>query len=1857
MIRGIALAGMAASLAFSTSVRAQAPAPWIGFSPQDPSSVQSASVNLVIDVCDQESVILPENAAVSWNGAAVAVAYPGGLNCGGDNPLRMTKTVTAIVGDNELKVDIEDELGWTTEYAHYFFGAWITPRDNAAGTIRANGTSGAPASFEFLVQNTAGTPQTYDFALNCLDAAIQPCGFAGGGQSLTLTFNAGQTRIVGVTATTAAPGLTGALILKARKQGTSILADSTGVFLTTVAKTIEVLAPSVSRTVFLNTAKTQAWAVRNNSSSGPPITLGYTFRCAASTSCGPPVSPSNPMTLDPLETDSIRMQFVTGNPDPADTLHLAVFDVNATANRDSGTVIVATSAPTVTVTAPATVTPPSNAFTNVTFTLGDTQGTTLHNWTRTCTNVACVGPSSGQVSPGTTTSPFVVEYTAGNVGAANGSIGLVLTQVGEAMNTATAGVTVAPTISVAFAPPSKSVNKQQNTPTNEAFVLTNAAQGSQTFTVSVVLPCTNMTSCSVTNPVTAWAGNNGSVTANFTPASVGQTGTMTLRAEQQGNVANAIQATITVTPTSTPILTLVALSPPGAAKNEYANATDTLKYVATWSGASPLSVTYAPPACSGILSACQTPTKTSVPASSVPDTVVVVHQVGNAGSTGPAQLTVNQQGGGASANTTITVTSARPRVTVKPAPPSTSDPDSTIFLPTTNKQFVFSVTNDTSYAATYNLFVTDDAVNVLTGCTGPTQVGPIGANQTQNVTVTCANANTGLNGWVELEAREKDKPGNKDSGRWNATVGAYLVVVQPKGTAVSVPAGAGQTQIFTVDNTGTLPATFEFSTGAGLCTTHVTCTSVFPASQLITPSEPPVSVTVTYNSGVAGNTGGQAKLHANVLGRPITFDQGSVTVTATAAAGNIVADLSINNFDNYRTDLCEASCFAVRSAVSTVPYIAQGEPRGVTLLYNSDAVAARPIIHADVRIAALQSGALQEYWLEARDSIGGVITFVNGDTKLRFTPPLPAAQTTTSVRLSGQFDATQYSTGVHEISLLVSAKYATPTPTETKTIATKILVVNERKSPVAKGWSIAGLSRLQVVNTTNALIVDGSGSAVYFVGCGLHCFTSPGGEFSRLTSAVIGGLLKYIRTFPDSSQAHYRTDGRLERTINRELTDTVTFDYDGQGRLTQVSDPIRKYNSGFNRMYTELTYNTQGITSVKDPGPRTSQSVGSRVTVFAVSSSDSTLTQVTEPGGLGIVTKFLYDASKRLQRVIDPRPDTTRFVYNATTWKVDSVISPLFKKFPSGTNDTTRLRTRLKPWQTVSLPLTTTTSTMFTPARADTIRAAITEPGGQVTAFTVDRWGQPLVTTDPLGRLTTIARQSLTGLPLSVTSFTGAVDQFTYDAASGLPLTVHPAGQTLTTIAYGTFNQVTSITASSQPTRSFVLGPRGRVDQAKIIGSTTYTTQYGYDPRQRVNSVTDPGGHTTFYTYDGDFGNVKTSNAPGSRLVTTHFDAFGRDSAFVHTILPTRTFLYDSLNRVKTDSLAASLSDPVAVTRYGYSDKVNLTSVDDPANNLYTFVYNALGDLTQQTDPFGGTEKSHYDFQGRLIAWVSRLPDDSVRTTYDVLHRPTQILAVRGMTAMRTNTFTYDPNGLWVVGANGVSRDSIVMDASGWTTQVATRFTSAPNSPIIRTYLKDAAGRLDSVHVTYPGSIVATGRKYVWNTTTGALTAARVNGNGPAITFGGTELVPTAVTYPGGVTATMGTLSIHNQFRQKYTPTTLDPSFWRLLNYDQVGRVDVQHSLAAGNTAVRNFKYDTRGRLKAVFDSTAQTGNPPCETLTDLDYGGVLCGNPVVNFNGLDSVSYSPIGNPKYLRQGWGAESVFYNSGFGSRMTKWPRGA
>lgn len=410
------------------------------------------------------------------------------------------------------------------------------------------------------------------------------------------------------------------------------------------------------------------------------------------------------------------------------------------------------------------------------------------------------------------------------------------------------------------------------------------------------------------------------------------------------------------------------------------------------------------------------------------------------------------------------------------------------------------------------------------------------------------------------------------SATYTYSAASYGVSVTPDGSAKTVSATATNSVNFTVVNTGNVS---EQVTLAATCTGTA---SGCPASlsPITVPYQGSQTVTVLFDAGLGGDTG-TVRLRASYSGNPSIADSGSYKVTSQWHNYLLLAKSFLRDAED--ASRCANACFVATYAQSTVPYYSLGAPRSVTLVYNSGRIVPRPFLYADVHLGTGAYTTAQQYILEARID-GANVSFANGDTKLHFAVDQGNPQKT--VRLAGQLDLGTKATGAYPIDVIVTAQYSDHN--EQSIVHDRVLVVNALESPIARGWSIAGVQRLYVQSDGSALITDGAGSAKYFhctsgtAPCAAGSFQSP--DHTRLTSMNISGNTVYFRYYPDSSQAQFDAAGRLTQVDDRFFNQYI-YEYDTLGRVSKIRDPYRDFTFAATCIWYGSTW---GVDSIREPG-------------------------------------------------------------------------------------------------------------------------------------------------------------------------------------------------------------------------------------------------------------------------------------------------------------------------------------------------------------------------------------------------------------------------------------------------------------------------------------------------------------------------------------------------------------------------------------------------------------------------------------------------------------------------------------------------
>ncbi len=230
-----------------------------------------------------------------------------------------------------------------------------------------------------------------------------------------------------------------------------------------------------------------------------------------------------------------------------------------------------------------------------------------------------------------------------------------------------------------------------------------------------------------------------------------------------------------------------------------------------------------------------------------------------------------------------------------------------------------------------------------------------------------------------------------DSGWIRVTTLAQAnIVVTPAAQAVQRAVNTAIVDTFHVKNNLSVARTIALTASCAPGGSFASCAS--NGSTSFAPLEDKV-VTISY---VATATGG---------GKTVTL-----TATSGTDTGNGHYDVTVNSQyvtlaragltdSNYIAARCAVSCYTARQALSTVPYVSQGQPRSITLVYDGDQLAVRPIVQLTASVGT-GGPATAGYQVSAKDSAGATITFVNGETTLRFAGGLSAGAAATLGRNS-----------------------------------------------------------------------------------------------------------------------------------------------------------------------------------------------------------------------------------------------------------------------------------------------------------------------------------------------------------------------------------------------------------------------------------------------------------------------------------------------------------------------------------------------------------------------------------------------------------------------------------------------------------------------------------------------------------------------------------------------------------------------------------------------------------------------------------------------------------------------------------------
>jgi RHS repeat-associated protein len=711
---------------------------------------------------------------------------------------------------------------------------------------------------------------------------------------------------------------------------------------------------------------------------------------------------------------------------------------------------------------------------------------------------------------------------------------------------------------------------------------------------------------------------------------------------------------------------------------------------------------------------------------------------------------------------------------------------------------------------------------------------------------------------------------------------------------------------------------------------------------------------------------------------------------------------------------------------------------------------------------------------------------------------------------------------------------------------------------------------------------------------------------------------------------------------------TQTYVYDGQGRLSTVTDSQSRV----------LTFSYTGSNPhIQNVSDGTGRSV-----IFTYTGSN--LTGIQDPEGYN--TTLVYDSRNRLTDWKDHAGDfITRNTYDAqdrVTQQLSQGVANRLWKF------------LYSPGQTREVdPLNNVTTHFFD---SKFRRVGVLDALGNLSSVTYDSQNHIIKTVDGSGRQTTFVydgnqnlRQTIdnankityrdydTSLRLwKITDPTNRVTEYGYDAEHHLTSIKDPGNRTTTMTyradgrlqtvtdpaskitsftAYDQWANPSTVTRADASTTSAVFNARG--DMTSFTDGRGKTTSFSFDKRRLLTSRTDAAGKVSGWTYDSN-GRPATATDRNNKTTTTAFNNIGKLQTVAAPNTGTVTMGYDlrDLPTTTTDGLShtfttgydaagrpTSVADPlsIVISQTLYDGAGRVTERKNGLNQANKLFYDTVGRLSYTLDPMNRRVDQTYDFAGRQLTLENRMdrtftigygtdgqPDtftypsgrQSVVIARDLVGRPSTMQEPSGQQTI----LTYDGMGRVKTQADGVGTIAWNYDGEGNPTNVA-----QDSANIIRTF--DNLGRVLAC-TDSAGNTVS----YTYDN----------EGNTETITYPGSKTV--TYTYDGS-----NRLKTVTDWASRVTTYTYDnagrltqvdrPNGTRLrLQYDNANRLtDTFEEKGAVSFWQAGYGYNNAYRLTSYTPSPiTKTFAPPPATMTyDTD-------NRLATYNGA-SVSSDVDGN------------------------------
>ncbi len=797
-------------------------------------------------------------------------------------------------------------------------------------------------------------------------------------------------------------------------------------------------------------------------------------------------------------------------------------------------------------------------------------------------------------------------------------------------------------------------------------------------------------------------------------------------------------------------------------------------------------------------------------------------------------------------------------------------------------------------------------------------------------------------------------------------------------------------------------------------------------------------------------------------------------------------------------------------------------------------------------------------------------------------------------------------------------------------------IVNRSASDVGSGWAFAGLDQL-VVQSDGVMLISGDGNVYWFEEESSGVYEAESRTNLELT--VVSSNFRLVA--PDTSYHEFDSTGRLLAHVDFLGNETTLEYYDPQDQSTGAKPDALKSITGPTLHTQTFEYANGMLTTVKDFAGRATTLMYTNGLLTLITRYDNATQEfaydsngllVSKANPLGEIQYFEYDHLMRRVRTIYP-DGAYEILHDSDTGSVAARTIVTYDNGQPVYLGSVDYPAPLIAWNIDSFGLDVASGT-FMGAMGRVIAA-----GGNVLHFTTDTSGQVSSLTQPvlddetapwqdgtsIFRLRDLDTQ-LVELVVSMTPETEETElideRYVYDDKLNLIKRYLPQSSSPTEEwdYTGTTNLYNRLFSYSQ------LGPF----------NPTRTTEYEYDTNGLLETITDPeGGESTFTYTDGatsgiPAGMVETITANG---VTTEYAYFSAADSLAKSGLLSQIIVGSGTSAATTTldydaygNLTRSIGPGDRVTDFGYDSMGRLTethlrglstSLQNGPKTIFN--YDAFGQVASVTDPEGNRTLYLYDLSHTLVSVVAPdpggdglLPGPQTVYYYGPNLEIDTIIDPMG----RWTQYTYDVRGQLITVTEPDPDTGLITEDSPQTHYAyndAGQIISVEEHHGVTKYDYDKWGQLKMVRLVDEVGAPLN------NQSNGMLVSYSYNTLGDRITktipIDDGWLSTTAYEYDG--LGRVKKVYLPNPTTGSSSKSSGTPIFYEY-EYDANGRLfqvtaPSKDGTAAG--AVTEYEYDDRGRIwKVILPPDGSTNSPTTEyTYDDTDFEFVSITDPTGN--------------------------------------------